>query len=490
VLALDRNHPGIRERHRNALRRLFQVRRHQDRAYRDEVLTLKYTQALRLYEIVLHNLLEGSLERHKVDPARLFRKGLEEFRLALADPVFCQTHLRDMRPEETRTFRNYLQRIWGSGAGILSREQAVEQLRAVVSRSINALGLNPTTIVMEFTCGACYALDDYTAYLTPNQFRELAELLKGEVAGVGLYLKVTDGKLVIDEITPHSPAAKMPENAPPLMVGDLILSIDKQPTTGLDAAAAMKLLEGEVGTMVELVVASPGMAARIQPPLVRQLSSAVVSQMLSGSIGYIKIACFQETTLQDLDLALLSLTKEGMKALIIDLRDNPGGLVEVAVDVARRFLKTGVIGSVQHQDPKLNTVYHSRNPAALTFPLVLLVDGDTASAAEILAGALKENNRARLVGQTTYGKGCSQGLLRLPPVGLLKLPPEEGGSQTGGIRITVAEFFSPNRHPYTGRGVVPHLLVERHLVPEPSMADDDQQLVAARAEALRLLETR
>jgi carboxyl-terminal processing protease len=176
-----------------------------------------------------------------------------------------------------------------------------------------------------------------------------------------------------------------------------------------------------------------------------------------------------------------------MKALVLDLRDNPGGLFEVAVEVAKRFLSSGVIVSTQHQDPKLNMVYHARNPAALTLPLVVLVDGDTASAAEVLAGALKENKRARLVGQTTYGKGCSQGLLPLPPVGQLKLPREPGGRPTGGLRITVARFFSPTGYPYSGRGVVPHLLVERHLMSE-SMADDDQQLAEARGEALRLLE--
>jgi carboxyl-terminal processing protease len=159
----------------------------------------------------------------------------------------------------------------------------------------------------------------------------------------------------------------------------------------------------------------------------------------------------------------------------------------MAVDVAQRFLPSGLIASREHQDSSLNKLYHAHNPGALKLPLVVLVDGDTASAAEILAGALKENKRARLVGQTTYGKGCSQGLLELPAVGLLKLPPEPGGRPTGGIRITVARFFSPTGYPYSGRGVVPHLLVERHLLPE-SMSDDDQQLIAARAEALRLLE--
>jgi carboxyl-terminal processing protease len=486
ILALNRNLPAVRERYRNALRRYYQVRRHQDRVYRDEVLSLKYTQALHLYEIVLHNLLRGSLEKQKADPGRLFRKGVEEFRHALADPVFCQVHLKGMRPQDTRAFRDQLQRRWGSGGTLLTREQAVDQLREVVNRSVGALGLSATTVVMEFTCGACYALDDYTAYLTPNQFRELTELLKGEFVGVGLRLGTENSKLVIVEVQPGSSAADV---MPPLMVGDQVLGIDKRTTADLSAEAAMKLLEGETGTLVELLVASPGLAPRMVPLSRRpvMIPSVLQPQMMSGAIGYVRITCFQETTAQDLDVALLTLHKEGMKALILDLRDNPGGLVEVAIEVAQRFLATGLIASREHQDSSLNKVYHAHNPAALKLPLVVLVDGDTASAAEILAGALKENKRARLVGQTTYGKGCSQGLLELPPVGLLKLPPEPGGRPTGGIRITVARFFSPTGYPYSGRGVVPHLFAERQLVPE-SMADDDQQLIAARAEALRLLE--
>src|SRR5207302_1152257 len=139
-----------------------------------------------------------------------------------------------------------------------------------------------------------------------------------------------------------------------------------------------------------------------------------------------------------------------------DLRGNAGGLVEVAIETARRFLPSGVIVSTQNHDPRHNTVYQASNPGALALPLVVLVDGDTASAAEVLAGALKDNKRARLVGQATYGKGCSQGLL--------KLPAASGGVPTGAVRITVARLFSPSGAPYTGRGVVPHVVAPRRLM--------------------------
>src|SRR5262249_27456854 len=134
------------------------------------------------------------------------------------------------------------------------------------------------------------------------------------------------------------------------------------------------------------------------------------------------------------------------------------------------------IASTQNYDSRFNAVYQARNPEAFAMPLVVLIDAETASAAEVLAGALKENKRARLVGQTTYGKGCTQTVV--------KLPPATGGVPTGGLRITVARFFSPSGLPYTG-GVVPHVLVESLMMPDTAL--DDPQLTEARLEALRLL---
>ncbi len=480
----------LRERQRYCLHRYQQVRRHRDDiTYREDVLTLKYPQALRLYEVVVYNLLEGSLDRQKLDPARLFRKGLEELTNALACPVFCQIHLRGLRPSDTRDFRNYLQRTWASASTILSREKAVEAVRAVAMTAETTLKLDSTVTVMEFACGACHAVDDYTAYLTPRQFCELADLLKGEYAEIGLRLAVENGRMVIIDVLEGSPAGD-PKNYKPgepvLEPRDLVLSIDRRPTTAMTAEAAMRLLEGEIGTLVELVVTAPGGMNQRKLTLPRRPivlpSVEAPPELQSGAVAYIRINAFQENTLPELDATLATLDKIGMKALILDLRGNSGGLLEVAVEVARRFLREGRIVWTEHQDRSLNEVFEARNPGALGLPLVVLVDGETASSAEILAGALKENGRARLVGQTTYGKGCSQGILRLPAQGLLKLHPDDGGKATGGLRITVARFLSPTRQPYSGRGVAPHVLVES------GESAADVQLERARGEALRLLD--
>jgi carboxyl-terminal processing protease len=475
MLRLDRNQPGVRARYRHCLRRYYQIRRYQDQSFTREVLSLKYPQALEVYSLVMRGLLDGSLDGQRVDPGEVFRKGLEELRWALADPVFCQEYFAAMPPEVVRAFRAELARRWG-GPGQLTQQQAKNRVREVAMAALQTLNLPATTTVMEFTCGACYAFDEYTVYLTPTQLRVLCDSVKGRYVGVGIRLAVQDNRLVIAEVLAGSPAADV---MPPLGKDDQLVSIDKKATATLMPEMALDMLEGEAGSLVELAIISPALGSRVVVLQRRPLFvPSVTYQMKDGGVGHVQIACFQESTAQELDAALSALSKADMKALILDLRGNPGGLMETAIDTARRFLPTGVIVSTENQDPRYNTVFHARNPGAMTLPLVVLIDGDTASAAEVLAGALKHNRRARLVGQATYGKGCSQRLL--------KLPAGPGGVPTGAIRVTVARLFSPSGAPYTGRGVIPHVVVVRRLLPD-TLDDPDNQLAMAVLEAQRLL---
>ena len=228
--------------------------------------------------------------------------------------------------------------------------------------------------------------------------------------------------------------------------------------------AATDLLDGTEGIMLELLVAGPGEAARDVFLRRQEVFLPSVYHEPLGNIGYVKIQCFQETTHAEFELRLAELLNAECKALILDLRGNPGGLLEVSVEIAKCFLSTGNIVTAQHNDPKLSKVYRADNPAALTLPLVVLVDADTASAAEVLAGALKENGRALVVGQTTYGKGSSQSLLKLPTEGELRVPAVFGaGPSMGGIRLTIARFLSPTGQPYGGRGVAPDVIAEGEL---------------------------
>ncbi len=377
----------IHARYQMCLRRYWQVLRHADLSYRKEVLSLDYAQALRLYTAICNTLMENALDKKKAEPANLFRKGMDEFDNALSDPFFRQEYLPVAKPVAIQAFRDFMKKTWAVEEKF-SKGEAVKQLRELALAAQNALQLSSNVVLMEFACGACHALDDYTLYLTPNQLRELCDSLRGEFV----------------------------------------------PSVGY--------------------------------------------QMKTSRLGYIYLSCFQESTVQEMEDALAALSKDGMKALILDLRGNSGGLFEVAIDVARQFLSSGMITSTQNSDTKFNVVYHARNPSAFALPLVVLIDGNTASAAEVLAGALKDNKRARLIGQTTFGKGCTQCIL--------KLPVAPGGIPTGGMRLTVAQFFSPDGLPYTGRGVIPHLPVDGLLM--GSMNGLDQQMESALQEALRLLD--
>jgi C-terminal processing protease CtpA/Prc len=181
-------------------------------------------------------------------------------------------------------------------------------------------------------------------------------------------------------------------------------------------------------------------------------------------IGVVRVLTFHENTVQELRDALVQLQTMGMDVLILDLRGNPGGLFRPAVQVAEIFLQEGVIVLTQSRLRGYNRTYKAENPNAVDIPLVVLVDGETASSAEVVAGALKENQRATLVGQNTFGKGSIQAVLALE-----KVP--------AGIRITVAKFFSPANYPYSGKGVAPHDVVD---------AGPEAQLIAARQVARRL----
>ncbi|HZT78850.1 MAG TPA: S41 family peptidase, partial [Gemmataceae bacterium] len=211
---------------------------------------------------------------------------------------------------------------------------------------------------------------------------------------------------------------------------------------------------GEAGSTVELDVLSKATGLKRKVKVERQfvaIPSVVPYPLLVDGVGYIRILSFQKTTPQDLRSALLQLRSqpEGLKALVLDLRGNLGGSFEAGVQVAEQFLSEGVIVYTQlrtKEEPR-----RASNPAALTVPLVVLVDAETASAAEVVAGALKDNGRATLVGQPTYGKGSIQCLVKLD-------------SLKAGLQVTVARFSSPERVPYDGNGVTPHRLVENSMM--------------------------
>jgi carboxyl-terminal processing protease len=448
LLASERNLPEVRARYLLCLRHARQSGRHRDDSYRTQVLNLSLSRALDLYVQVLAQLRDNHIDRDKLDFTRLFREGLSELRLALDDDTFRAAHLPGVSPAEVQAFKETLREQWGDRTVRLAKE-ARALVREVAWAAHQALHIKPSVVVLEFACGACDVLDEYTALLTPSQLTEFYASVDGSFVGTGIDVAQDGMKLVIADIVPGSPAALADIG---LRTGDQILAIDRRPARTLTVEAANELLRGEAGTTCELEILHPG---AMTPRTVRLLRAAVnvpsvVAAMLDRAmgIGYVRITVFQKTTLQELDDAVARLRMDGLKVLILDLRGNSGGLFDVAVQVAERFLTEGIIVSTQSQVPAFNKIHAAHNVNALTLPLVVLVDGETASAAEIVAGALKDNQRCKVVGQTTYGKGTSQRVFKLE-------------AAPAGVRITLAKFFSPNGQAYNGRGVTPDVVAER-----------------------------
>ncbi|HEY1379900.1 MAG TPA: S41 family peptidase, partial [Gemmataceae bacterium] len=465
VLAQDRQLTDVRDHLQQCVRRLHQVRRHRDPVYRSKVLSLPVSQALALYVEVLTKLNGQYADRDKVPIDRLYQNGLDELRAALTDPTFLRENLAGVEPNALADLRDRLREEYANRT-VSSAKEARATVRDLAWEAQRLTGLNPTVPVLEFACGAANALDEYTFLLTPGQPLDDPTALSGELAAYGLLLNWKDRQLVIDRIVPGTWAAGLG-----LQPGDRVTCVGKQPLDRLMPEAVADLFRGDAATIAELTVQPTG----TQAPRVISLPGFVPSvqddRIERDGIGYVRVANFQRTTLPELDSALMRLRSEGMRVLVLDLRGNPGGLFSAAVQVAERFLPAGVIVSTRGQLRAFTKTYLAQNPmTAVDVPLVVLVDGETASAAEVVAGALKENDRAILVGQPTYGKGSIQKLLTL-----------QAGA---GLRLTLARFYSPRGQPFAGVGVTPHYAEPRR------DGMKDFQLDLALEQAARLLAMR
>lgn len=473
MLLQDRSSAEVRERFQACLRRVHQVRRHRDVSFRNTILSLPIEQAIKVYSEVLTNLQARYVDRERVNPQRLFQQGVEELSLALLDESFLREHLAGAAPEAVRRFRAQLREGW-LAQPVRDQRDAHRWVVEVALAARQAIGLRPTVTVLEFACGACNCLDEYTFYLTPAQLASELTDVEGELVGIGVELQPLDGKLLISAVAPGSPAERAG-----LKVHDEIVRIGMNLAGQLTAENARDSLRGQAGSTIDLEVRSAddqslrGYRIVRAPVLVPSLLDVHMIDPLLG-VGYVRLIGFTRNTPQDLEEAIIDLKSKGMKGLILDLRGNPGGLFKSAVKIAERFIPEGVLVSTQSQIRSYNRVHESHSGmAALDLPLIVLIDGETASAAEVLAGALKDHQRALLVGQTTFGKGSIQDVLPLASV-------------PSGIRITLAKFFSPRGQPYSGLGVAPHIEVER-----TSMAFmNDRQLAIAVQEAARLVAMR
>jgi len=279
--------------------------------------------------------------------------------------------------------------------------------------------------------GMLYELEDpYTSILAPDKLGRLNETTSGNYAGIGVQVDVRDGWMVVIAPTPGSAAERAG-----VQPGDRIVEVDGRSTRGWTQAEATKALRGSAGTRLAVKIERPGMAAVIPLRLTRTpIHQSAVRRVaiLPNSVGYLDLKAFSDSTEREVTKAVNALLKRGMKSLILDLRSNPGGLLEQGLRVSDLFLDPGEkIVSLRGRTPEANREYDDsttqRWPA---LPIVVLVDDRSASAAEIVAGALQDHDRAVIVGESTYGKGSAQTIIPLPDVGALK--------------ITTARWYTPS----------------------------------------------
>lgn len=303
-------------------------------------------------------------------------------------------------------------------------------------------------------------LDPYSAYLTPDMMKELEIETKGSFGGIGIEIGMKDGIPTVISPIEDTPAWKAG-----LKAGDKIIKINGEPTKGLSLMECVKRLRGPKGTKVTLTILREGLSEPKEVTIIRDIIKiqSVKARPLEEGFFYVRITQFQEDTARDLRKAILSYEKETpIRGVILDLRNNPGGLLDQAVEVADLFLSKGTIVSVKTRDQRELRYEAKKEGTFPDWPMIVLVNYGSASASEIVAGALKDHKRALIMGSRTFGKGSVQTII-----------PLEGGS---GLRLTTARYFTPQGTSIQDSGIKPD--IERH-EPQEVQGEEDPVLKEA-----------
>ncbi len=334
-------------------------------------------------------------------------------------------------------FRDYL-----DTTGKYTPEQWRKLRRSVLSKSYST-----PKDAYEGIRGMLSTLDDpYTRFLDPREFKEMQIDTSGELSGVGIQLSVDKET---KELVVISPIEGSPASKAGVQPKDVIVSIDGKSTKGMSTEDAVKLIRGKAGTTVNLVLRRKGQ--NIDTPLTRELIEihAVTHQVNTapdGSrIGYIRLKQFSATATKDMRAAVRDLEAQGVQGYVLDLRSNPGGLLVASVEIARQWINEGIIVSTKTRDG-IQDVKRATGQALTTKPMVVLVNEGSASASEILSGALQDNNRAVLVGQKTFGKGLVQSV--------------RGLSDGSGMTVTIAKYLTPRNRDIHKHGIDPDVPVK------------------------------
>lgn len=377
------------------------------------------------------------------NPGQLAQRGIQNITEALRNPAFAQANRMSGDGRQAAYFQQTME------AQLRQRpmqraEDAVAVLQIAMQAGQQQLGLAPGVVATEFIYGAMESLDRFSAFMPPETVKSMNQQLGESVVGIGVQIEKSEEAVAVVKVLPGGSAQQAG-----LQKGDLIVSVDGRPLQG-DLDSATSLIAGPEGTSVTLAVVRNGRGPTPMQLMRRsvELHSVNDVQMLDASagIGYMKLDTFAASSAKEMEQALWTLHQQGMRSLVLDLREDPGGLLTAAVEISNLFLPSGTIVSTRGRTPSDNTTETATQPQTWKVPLVVLVDENSASASEILAAAIQDNGRGLIVGRRTYGKGTVQTLFPLQSV-------------SGGLRLTTAKFYSPSGREMAGAGVQPDVPV-------------------------------
>ena len=288
--------------------------------------------------------------------------------------------------------------------------------------------------------GMVESLDDpYSVYMDKEEYHEFRQHIEGSIGGIGIYVSVKDDKFVVFSVIENTPASKVG-----LQKGDVIFKVNHKLASEMDVDEAVAKMRGEPGTQVEISVLREGKIKDFT--VMRDIIDipTVESEVLPKKIGYLRLNLFASNSDEALIEHLGKLQQEKIEGLILDLRDNPGGDLEAAVNIARFFVPKGPVVHIVDKNGRTESMINNR-PVKLGVPVVVLINGGSASASEVLAGAIKDTNSGILIGEKSYGKALVQVLI------------EMRGKDA--VKLTTAKYLTPNKHDIQAKGIKPDLEV-------------------------------
>lgn len=347
------------------------------------------------------------------------------------------------------------------GQGVLAdKDNAKSALQTIPLEDIRSLSevfgkikqnyvedIEDKTLLENAIRGLLSGLDPHSAYLDKAAFTELREGTSGEFGGLGIVVGMEDGFVKVISPIDDTPAARAGVKS-----GDLIIRLDKKNVKGMSLEDAVNIMRGKPKTDIILTIVREGEDKPLKMKVTRDVIrvQSVKSKTLAEGFGYIRVSQFQERTGSDLRKAISKLKKENnktLKGLVLDLRNNPGGLLDAAVEVSDAFLESGVVVSIKGRDKTREVVHHAKGMDLINrAPIIVLMNGGSASASEIVAGALQDHKRAIIMGKQSFGKASVQTVV---PLG--------NGSA---LKLTTARYYTPNGTSIQAKGITPDIEID------------------------------